>query len=489
MKQTIFYRSGLVWKRETFFSHIRYAEKSKDYKGMWGDKHEVITQAKIAMGKRKNALAGFSCVFAIPNDVEDVSEMAQKVQHIFSTVTGASHVLIYYHDSISITNTKNKHFHVIVPNLDSNNRALRIGKKTLSNLNVELQNMLHDYGYEIRYDEQSIGHVGYRMLRDEQVRHEYMQYLTTKNQAKHEVNKEVQLYDREFAEFERAIQQSTATANRLGKGISESTRRIRAKHHIARERLSENSFRDRPPDRREAESIETVDYTLPAPPRPLPPAPEPIQFIIRRVRPLEKKSGRNPELRRELHNAFRRILQQYTTPSRPIPAEDFRVVPEATKMSKVDVSINISSMLQRLRQHAIATQHTWAMTRIALANHLKTMQATLRTLIEEEKKERQKEQQRENKEEALRAMVEFYMVTKQKGYGMKDFIRKCVEKQIPEPYIEYAISTVDHIPPTEARQLIASITGKQTENIEPQNTDKEREERKTIDTMGMDIGM
>ncbi len=184
--ETIYYFSGIRWKRKTLFTQARYVEKSKDFRLMFGNKDEVLKAARIAMEKRKNANAGFTCVFAIPNDLEGekLREFAEKTKSIFSDILNTDYIWIGYHDSISIVGNQNKHFHIIVANMDRNGKALRVNRQMLKSLHANLQNLIESYGYSIRRDEHSIGHLGYILLKDEEARQAYIEYLDAKRQIR-----------------------------------------------------------------------------------------------------------------------------------------------------------------------------------------------------------------------------------------------------------------------------------------------------------------
>ena len=239
MKQTIYYLSDIKWKRETLFAHIKYAERSKDFRGFFGDKEEVIKAASMAMSKRKNALAGFSCVLAVPNDLDmdGIANVANKVKSIFSNLLDTDYILIYYHDSTSIVNNKNKHFHIIVANLNRQGKSLRVNKNMLKQLHSELQACLNDMGYEIRKEEPGIQikHLGYRLLKDEKIKEEYMNYLESKKHYMKEFNhikEEVIDYGRQLRELEDEIRSSITKAEHV-RAKCDTTRATA--EHIAKE--------------------------------------------------------------------------------------------------------------------------------------------------------------------------------------------------------------------------------------------------------------
>jgi chromosome segregation ATPase len=206
--ETIYYLSEVRWKRETLFAHARYVEKSKDFRLMFGDKDEVLKSARIAMEKRKNANAGFSLVFAIPNDLEGekLREFAEKTKSILSETLNTDYIWIGYHDSISVVGNQNKHFHIIVANMDRNGKALRVNLQAIKSFRAGLQNLIESYGYSIRRDEHSIGHIGYVPFKDEEVRQSYKEYLNSKKEVEKQMEEEVVRYERKLEEIGNEIQ-------------------------------------------------------------------------------------------------------------------------------------------------------------------------------------------------------------------------------------------------------------------------------------------
>lgn len=253
--ETIYYLSEIRWKRETLFAHARYVEKSKDFRLMFGNKDEVLKAARIAMEKRKNANAGFSCVFAVPNDMDEdkLKDFAEKTKSIFSDILNTDYILIGYHDSISIANNQNKHFHIIVANMDRNGKALRVNRQMLKSLHANLQNLIESYGYSIRRDDNPIEHLGYVLLKDEKARQAYIEYLDAKRQVEKEMEEEVVKYERKLEEIGREIQEfktrtrSTGTTDR---GEETEAPRIRYEFESFRRRIQDDYSSNRWPETR-----------------------------------------------------------------------------------------------------------------------------------------------------------------------------------------------------------------------------------------------
>jgi uncharacterized protein YukE len=243
--ETIYYLSEIRWKRETLFAHARYVEKSKDFRLMFGNKDEVLKAARIAMEKRKNANAGFSCVFAIPNDLEGekLREFAEKTKSILSDILNTDYIWIGYHDSISIAGNQNKHFHIIVANMDRNGKALRVNRQVIKSFRAGLQNLIESYGYSIRRDEHSIGHLGYILLKDEEARQSYIEYLNAKRQVEKEMEEEVVKYERKLEEIGREIQEFKARTRSTGtndRGEEGEAPRIRYEFESFRKRIQDD---------------------------------------------------------------------------------------------------------------------------------------------------------------------------------------------------------------------------------------------------------
>jgi glutaredoxin 2 len=216
--ETIYYLSDVRWKRETLFAHIKYVEKSKDYRMMFGNKDEVMKVSRMAMEKRKNANAGFSCVFAIPNDMdgEKLREFAEDVKNIFSDILQTDYIWIGYHDSVSIVGNSNKHFHIIVSNMDRNGKALRVNRQMLKSLHSRLQSLIQSFGYTIKKDDHPIGHIGYTMLKDEEAKQSYIEYLENKKQVEKQIKEEISEYERKLEELGREIQNLEARTRSTG---------------------------------------------------------------------------------------------------------------------------------------------------------------------------------------------------------------------------------------------------------------------------------
>jgi predicted nucleic acid-binding Zn-ribbon protein len=219
--ETIYYLSDIRWKRETLFAHIKYVEKSKDFRMSLGNKDEVMKVSQMAMEKRKNANAGFSCVFAVPNDMdgEKLQDFAEKVKTIFSDIMQTDYVWIGYHDSISVVGNLNKHFHIVVANLDRNGKALRINRQMLKSLHANLQGLIQSFGYTIKKDDNPIGHIGYVLTKDEEAKQSYIEYLENKKQVEKQIKEEISEYERKLEEIGNEIQnlatrtRSTGEAN------------------------------------------------------------------------------------------------------------------------------------------------------------------------------------------------------------------------------------------------------------------------------------
>jgi chromosome segregation ATPase len=253
--ETIYYLSDIRWKRETLFAHARYVEKSKDFRLMFGNKDEVLKVSRMAMEKRKNANAGFSCVFAIPNDLEEdkIREFAEKVKTIFSDIMQTDYVWIGYHDSISISNHRNKHFHIIVSNMDRNGKALRINRQMLKSLHSRLQGLIESYGYSIRKDDIPIGHIGYAPFKDEGTKQAYIEYLENKKQVEKQIKEEISEYERKLEELGREIQiletRTRSTGENDTREETEATR-IRQRFENLRGRAQDDYTRNRWPETR-----------------------------------------------------------------------------------------------------------------------------------------------------------------------------------------------------------------------------------------------
>ena len=427
MKQTIYYLSDIKWKRETLFAHIKYAERSKDFRGFFGDKEEVIKAASMAMSKRKNALAGFSCVLAVPNDLDmdGIANVANKVKSIFSNLLDTDYILIYYHDSTSIVNNKNKHFHIIVANLNRQGKSLRVNKNMLKQLHSELQACLNDMGYEIRKEEPGIQikHLGYRLLKDPNVKQDYIQYLHEKKSMKHEIQQEVIQYERELEQLENEIRATKTTAVRTRAKLSESSTRIRDEYTKARTRIPADQGSHRTQDPREASGIPSLGRDI-------------SSLIIK----LSKTNRNAPKFRQPSSKPISAVF--------PSPRTITSTIRESHRISRsyyVDpTSKALKYILQMVRLNQKMT-----------LNQMRIQLATIEKLLYAIEKEEEKSKERTKAMSV--ALADLYDTMKKKGYTATEFVRKCISfsPNIPLSEITRAITTVDGIDTKTAHQIVA----------------------------------
>ncbi len=469
MKQTIYYLSDVKWKRETFKAHVKYAESSKDFRAVFGNKEEVIKAASMAMSKRKNALAGFSCVFAIPNALDDdgVSNLASKVKSIFSNIIGTDYILIYYHDSTSIANNKNKHFHIIVSNLNKQGKSLRVNKKILKQLHSELQSCLRNFGYEIKKDEEGmkIPHLGYRMLKDQQVIQEYIQYLQLKKQKQNEVKEVIEAYERELAGLEDEIRRDKAADKRLradttaeaertftaGREISKDAHRLQQKLRELRIRVHSSSSEV---EQLKAKYIADRGAITTEANSPIPAAAR-LQPIAFRIQQASRKNQHSTRLFEEVSRAFAHVLRSYsksferlrTTYSEPY--QDVNLIYEYyDKLHKVNKHIREAKLILDRINFSLKLDRkiTEAMLNRISAINKQSSDTT----------ELKKSGTREQVSITLQGLIELYSKMKAKNCNAFDFLYECTSmfESLDIEELIKAIEIVDKIDYKNAEKVV-----------------------------------
>jgi len=197
-KEAIYYLSDIKWfskitsekyksKKEVLKAHLKYVEKSKDFVAGTGNIEEILKDCEKA-DKRVNSRIACSFVFAVPNDLkkEEVKEWIEEVRELLANLNNMKKENIYigFHESIGISGEKNNHLHIVMLNLDKNNKAIPLGRdrNQMSKMHNELQKYIQKKGYSIKKSQEKGIHIGVRMRYDEELKNAYLETIQSKKE-------------------------------------------------------------------------------------------------------------------------------------------------------------------------------------------------------------------------------------------------------------------------------------------------------------------
>jgi len=200
MKRTIYYLSSLKWfskirserystKTQMLKAHINYIKKSASF--IFNDEKTILHYSTLA-DKRINSRVAVSFNFALPNDLTKtesekwIKDIANIIADVFKT--DLDKIYIALHDK-----KDNKHIHIVVANLDKNNKSLRINRNELKELHAKMQEYIISQGYEIYKEPEGEGieHLGTALHYDKELREMYEAYKKYKKELR-ELEKEIE---------------------------------------------------------------------------------------------------------------------------------------------------------------------------------------------------------------------------------------------------------------------------------------------------------
>jgi len=203
--QTIYYVSDLKWfgkitsdryssKKEMVEHHLKYISEKAEQ--LWLDRDKFFSDIEKA-DKRVNSRVAVSFVFAIPNNLDDeqVRNWIEDIRDLLSSYLemDKESVVIAYHNSIGVSGGQNKHFHILLPNLNREGKSIKLGRDRLKvkELHNILQNYIKMQGYEIRKEKEKQEHIGTRLRWDKELAEEYRRAVRLKRELS-EIDKKIE---------------------------------------------------------------------------------------------------------------------------------------------------------------------------------------------------------------------------------------------------------------------------------------------------------
>jgi len=203
--QTIYYVSDLKWfgkvssdryssKKEMVKHHLEYITGKSEQ--VWLNEDRFFADIEKA-DKRVNSRVAVSFVFAIPNNLDNrqVRNWIEDIRDLLSSYLEMDResVVIAYHNSIGVSGEQNKHFHILLPNLNRDGRSIKLGRdrSKVKELHNILQNYIRMKGYEIRKEKERQEHIGTRLRWDKELAEEYRRAVRLKRELS-EIDKKIE---------------------------------------------------------------------------------------------------------------------------------------------------------------------------------------------------------------------------------------------------------------------------------------------------------
>ncbi len=223
MKDTIHYISNISYisDEQSLKRHIKQLMNAnkQPIHTFWDDKMDTwIKRAKIEKAKRYDARIAMKFILALPNDKIDDIDFYNRIS---AFLVEFFHVPVEYVDfAVHKDNPNNLHMHVLIYPRGLNGKKLRLKKSDLSNFHKSWDFFLEQEGYRIVRDpeDQKIGHIGWKLDKDIDLKTTYENYKANKQKIKEYTNMYEQL-EQEEQRLENEIIKLTAEENMLLKQL------------------------------------------------------------------------------------------------------------------------------------------------------------------------------------------------------------------------------------------------------------------------------